>query len=296
MKLLLVRHAESANNALDRQDLDPDVYWSSREADPALSERGQRQAEELAAALRAGIRVGDITGGAADGPDETLSIERVYCSAMKRSVETAVALATACQALPVSVIVESHEVGGLFHEGSEGEVEDGVDAAAAKPVACAGPGRSDIEREWGGRVDVPRDEPISDQEGWWAGRGRETTGEARDRAARLVKRLLAAAAGVAGGGLGGGCLDTSLAKQHSCVALVSHQDFLSLVLAEFLAPGAPRGGTRTSIELSNCSCTLLEILPGTGLSVLRFLNVGPKVIEAASASWGGEEASRHVGK
>lgn len=94
--IFLIRHAESANNAI--WDGDADRFYAQRQADPPLTALGRRQAELLAACLA----VGGI------GP-----LDEVRTSPMLRAVETAVSIVTA---LVVAHIVDAdvHENGGLF--------------------------------------------------------------------------------------------------------------------------------------------------------------------------------------
>jgi broad specificity phosphatase PhoE len=49
MRVLLVRHAESANNT--EEELAASSYWGRRQADPDLTKRGLRRSVRLAACL-----------------------------------------------------------------------------------------------------------------------------------------------------------------------------------------------------------------------------------------------------
>ncbi len=89
MELLILRHGQSTNNALQ----DPE----RRVCDPPLTELGRRQAEALAHAVAdAGIR-------------------RLYCSPMQRALQTTRPISNAL-ALEAEIWVGLHEHGGVFLE------------------------------------------------------------------------------------------------------------------------------------------------------------------------------------
>lgn len=108
MHLLLIRHAQSANNALAAQGVD--AYQSGRQPDPPLTDLGRRQAEALAGWI----------GGVDPRPTH------LYCSPMRRTLQTASPVAEALD-LPLRVNdlvyerpgpVEVTEAGQRPHPGS----------------------------------------------------------------------------------------------------------------------------------------------------------------------------------
>lgn len=104
MKLLLIRHAQSANNLLYAQTGSSE----GRFPDPELSELGHRQAQRLAHwALN----------------DETLgNLTHLYSSLTTRAVQTAAPLADAL-ALSVQGLANAYECGGVFRRLDSGERE-----------------------------------------------------------------------------------------------------------------------------------------------------------------------------
>lgn len=89
MRLVIVRHGQSANNA--------NVGIAPRVADPYLTEIGERQAELVGKALRA------------------LDIDLLYVSPMRRTLQTAAPIA-AESGLQPRVFTGLHEWGGVYEE------------------------------------------------------------------------------------------------------------------------------------------------------------------------------------
>ena len=110
MQLFVVRHGESANNALT--DL------SQRSMDPKLTENGERQIVHAAQFIADGRH---LTPGerAAGGP----YIDHLYCSPMWRCLRTVQPIGEATGLAP-EVWVDIHESGGIFldHGGDRGIV------------------------------------------------------------------------------------------------------------------------------------------------------------------------------
>lgn len=104
MKLLLIRHAQSANNLLYQQT----GSSQGRHHDPPLSELGCMQAEKLAQHAPT---------------DETLSrLTHLYASLTTRAVQTAAPLAGVLN-LPVQGLADAHECGGLYERLEDGSRE-----------------------------------------------------------------------------------------------------------------------------------------------------------------------------
>lgn len=100
MHVLLVRHGQSSNNALEATYGSGKVYQEGRCMDPGLSQLGALQAQLLAQHLGAQLRA-------------SRSRVRVLCSSMKRALHTAIPLAQNLD-LQLEVRPELHEVKGFF--------------------------------------------------------------------------------------------------------------------------------------------------------------------------------------
>lgn len=116
MKLYLIRHAESANNA---------SYASTgsernRSADPPLTERGHRQAglvaDHLADPCAEPQHHPHLDGG---DKDRGFGLTHLYCSLMTRSIATARYVARACQ-LPLVAHPDIFEKGGVYELRADG--------------------------------------------------------------------------------------------------------------------------------------------------------------------------------
>jgi broad specificity phosphatase PhoE len=196
MELFIVRHAQSHNNALaDQRD---------RVIDPPLTEIGLRQAELVARHLVAGT---DHEGVPIEGqgPDRIagMGIEKLYCSAMLRALQTARAIGRALNLQP-HVWVDVHEEGGMWLDEGEGR---GIRGGT-------GLTRTEIARQFPECV-LP--EEITEQ-GWWR-YGQEERGPFLARASRVAAKLRADAA------------------RDVTVAIVTHGGFGAYLLRELV--GAP---------------------------------------------------------
>ena len=79
MQLYIVRHGESANNALGTEDASYDEYMATRSPDPVLTQIGERQVALVGAHLaKAGY-----------------GITELHCSAMVRAMQTALPIGQA---------------------------------------------------------------------------------------------------------------------------------------------------------------------------------------------------------
>ena len=160
MQLFVVRHGESANNALT--DL------SQRSMDPKLTENGERQIVHAAQFIADGRH---LTPGerAAGGP----YIDHLYCSPMWRCLRTVQPIGEATGLAP-EVWVDIHESGGIFldHGGDRGI------------VGYPGMTRTEMLNEFPGYT---LSEQVSDQ-GWW-NRGMEPLHLCHGRAMGVVSTL-----------------------------------------------------------------------------------------------------------
>lgn len=150
MKLYLIRHAESENNAAP-------TY--RRVEDPSLTAIGRLQAEYLAKWLR------------------TLRADVFITSPFRRTLETATAI---LQEVPWQLRIWHNvfERGGCFRGFDESSWE-----------GAPGLGKSGIERLLGDfRQRCRIDDTISEQ-GWWHQRNKESDPEAVERASQVCSRL-----------------------------------------------------------------------------------------------------------
>ena len=117
MRLYLIRHAESANNALYSSG----APESGRASDPEITEIGHKQAALL------GPHLADITAEPRQSPFITdaahqFGLTHLYCSLMTRSILTAGYIARACD-LPLMAHGEIFEKGGIYLHDENGVPE-----------------------------------------------------------------------------------------------------------------------------------------------------------------------------
>lgn len=116
MRLYLIRHGESANNALMARS----GQAFGRSPDPELTEAGHRQAELLAGYLA--HPQGDPQQHPRFGPAggaQGFGLTHIYCSLMTRSILTAQYVAKAC-GLPLVAHPDIFENQGIFHLAEDG--------------------------------------------------------------------------------------------------------------------------------------------------------------------------------
>ena len=206
LRVHFVRHAQSTNNVL--YEVSVHQYQAERNSDPDITDRGAMQAEAVARQL--------------SNPNAPFAsrIDAIVSSPMRRALATAGRIAAAVSAREHRVDCEWHEVGGIFGQPPKGAGPSGIT-------------RTEIQEQLGSIWDMPRQVGTS---GWYTfGLGgtkpKETEAGARARAIRVAARLLQEAAALDPNG------------DDRCVVIVSHVDFLSLVLARLLAgPSNASGG------------------------------------------------------
>lgn len=237
MQLYIIRHAQSANNAL---------YWETgsdigRVPDPPLTDLGHLQAKALA-----GYLAGDAAQ--ADNPfagrhnRSGFGLTHLYCSLMIRAVQTGSYIAEAT-GLTLVAWPEIHERGGL-HD---------IDEATGQDAGQPGPNR-DFFAEHFPQLVLP--DTLGD-EGWW-NRPPETVDEAIPRARAVWQRLMERHVG-----------------SHDIVAIVTHGGFFQsllsvLVGAELYADAAIVGREHLWFGMINASVSRIEILEQA--AVIRFIN------------------------
>ena len=196
MRLYLIRHAQSTNNALPTPE-------AQRAYDPSLTELGFQQAQHLAdyvatqrdpspSMWRAIHNEGRVAG---------FGITKLYCSAMWRSLLTAKTIGEAIEVDP-EIWIDIHEHGGIYLEEGGGF------------VGYPGKTRQAILQDFPNFV-LP--DKITD-EGWWAG-------NYEDQAACHVR------AGVVAQELQMMAQDS---YRDECVALVTHGNFIDCLLKAVL--------------------------------------------------------------
>lgn len=196
MDLFIIRHGQSANNAL------PDLR--DREVDPPLTGLGKRQAQLLAEHLATGVTLDWVpapgSGNAGPSLRKGFGITSLFCSAMYRSLQTAEPVGQALGLTP-QVWVDIHEQGGMFlnHGGSEGN------------VGYPGRTRSEISAEFP-NVHLP---PDVTEKGWWT-QGHEDVPASAGRAIRVSEQL------------------RGMAGSDERVAIISHGGMMDVLLKALL--------------------------------------------------------------
>jgi 2,3-bisphosphoglycerate-dependent phosphoglycerate mutase len=120
MQLYIIRHCQSQNNELWKRT----GSSNGRLADPPLTATGCQQAELLAQHLADPLE-GQAWPKSIDNSILAYDITHLYCSLMRRSVETGLAIAEAL-ALPLVVREDIHERGGIYLENPESQEREGL--------------------------------------------------------------------------------------------------------------------------------------------------------------------------
>ena len=196
MELFIIRHGQSANNALaDLRD---------REVDPPLTGLGKQQAQLLAEHLATGATddwVFDPVSGTSNFRlRKGFGITALFCSPMYRSMQTAEPVGRALGLAP-QVWIDIHEEGGMFldHGGAEGR------------VGYPGRIRSEISAEF---PSFPLPPGIT-EEGWW-NQGHEDPPATAGRAIRVLGQL------------------REMAGREERVAIITHGSIMDFLLKALL--------------------------------------------------------------
>ncbi|EER05268.1 phosphoglycerate mutase domain protein, putative [Perkinsus marinus ATCC 50983] len=242
--VVFVRHAESANNKRGTNDTrgNEDNLGSAnqrtrarsaqgREADPALTERGLRQAEATARYL--------------DGLAEkgVWTVRKLIVSPMLRTLHTArPMMKTRLGEGEVAIDSRFHEEGGLFQgprscRGKDEEFVFGLNRREAFEELDSNRGFEDVQ--WIG----PEESEIN---GWWTG-GFEEQAATRARAKCVAEALWDAV---------GKIEEDRAGEDNSAIVVVSHGLFLDAVYCELL--GMSNVGERSSFFMTaNCSVSVM---------------------------------------
>lgn len=111
MELYIIRHAQSANNALYTQS----NTTIGRSDDPELTDIGREQAQRVAEFIAAPRHTASENFAARLANAHGFHLTHLYCSLMVRSIETGLAIANAT-GLPLITWPDWHETGGIFYE------------------------------------------------------------------------------------------------------------------------------------------------------------------------------------
>lgn len=194
MELFIIRHGQSANNAL------PNIR--DREVDPPLTDLGERQAEILAEHL-AGGETQDLTprdqGNTKVQIRQGFGITSLFTSPMYRSLQTVKPIGISLGLAP-QVWTDIHEEGGMYldHGGDEGL------------VGYPGRTRSEILSEFP-HYQLPKG---IDETGWW-NKGHEDPSSLLVRATKVSEQLQEMAANQA---------------KEDRVAIITHGIFMNALL------------------------------------------------------------------
>lgn len=242
MRLYLIRHCESENNALWARTGSGD----GRSADPLLTPKGVQQADILAAYLAASreqssapFEGGPLRGG--------LVITHLYASLMQRAIQTGLAISGALD-LPLTAWPEIHERGGIYLKNPQTGEEEGF----------PGPARAFFETNY---PDLQLPASLNDQ-GWW-NRPYEQRDAALGRAAMVLQTLMERH----------GATD-----DHVC--LVTHGGFtqsLLQILFDISADGSQFSGERfVWLKFNNGAITRIDITAEVlRLGYLNFIDYMP---------------------
>lgn len=232
MELYIIRHGQSANNALADQ--------RQRTYDPVLTDLGRQQAERLAqylaTAASSELVRNPLDETATNAARRGFGITHLYCSAMHRALQTAAPVAKALGVKP-EVWIDIHEQGGVYLE------ETGVN------VAYPGKTRSEILTEF---PDYLLPEAIT-ATGWYdVARGYEAVHVGAGRAIKVALELRRRA---------------SAEAKDARIAIITHGTFIDLLLKAFFGQLPNRHHFFASL---NTSITRLDF--HEDVIVLRYLN------------------------
>ena len=225
MQLYIIRHAQSYNNAL--------TDWTERVSDPPLTELGERQAARLAEYLASTPDEAEQPGSGAPYVNRTgFRFTRLFTSAMRRSLQTAVPIGQAIGLQP-EVWVDIHETGGVFLDYHEGRGLPGLKRA-----------------EMAAQFPTIRLTPEVTEEGWW-NRERETEEEWLERAGRVAAEL-----------------QERYAATDERLGLVTHGGFAAMLLYALIRHTKPRNVILSHL---NTAITRLDF-DRNGMIVMQYFN------------------------
>jgi len=226
MQLYLIRHAQSENNALYVRT----GSFDGRDPDPRLSKVGRAQAKLLARFLTDGDPAA-ITDEHDAFDQHGFGITHIYCSLLRRSIETALEISSALE-IPAAAHEDLHEWGGVFDIVGEDNEHRGL----------PGPDREYFESRY---PDLQLPDSLSDL-GWWD-RPHEERHEAFNRATLFLDDLI-----------------NRHGNSEDNVALVTHAGFYHSLLSEIteipLDPENDRWLTKVLFALNNTAISRVSFL------------------------------------
>lgn len=186
MRVFIVRHAQSENNAL----LSPNLDNPSRQSDPSLTKKGWTQCANLTKCFTT------------EANGRYKRVNEMWTSPMKRCLLTAKAVEDGLRTGNARVNGEIFEHGGCFEGGRGGGGGKGGDAktsANENKTTAAATGRPGMGRDEMKQVFPDVIVPEALKNGWWdTKRGVETVPEAQARAERVAESLWKRARGSGG--------------------------------------------------------------------------------------------------
>jgi broad specificity phosphatase PhoE len=234
MKLFLIRHAQSANNAL-AEAAPMAEYLAQRSPEPTITELGFRQAQ-LTADHLASLAWPEDAGATRANDSHGYGFTKLFVSPMLRTLQTALPISKALDLQP-EVWVDIHEHGGIFHG----------DPALGNIENFPGLTRQAILEQFAGYT-VP--DTVSDQ-GWWWGGYEEMEG-CYERAAKVAAMLR-----------------SWIPEQHEeRIALVSHGTFLDALIKALLGHDF---ATELYYTHYNTAISRIDFTP-KGFTLVRYLN------------------------
>lgn len=243
MKLYLIRHAQSQNNALadpaqgnvwrqagasGNSDKQPAGFFPS--ADPPLTDIGEAQAQRVAEHLRTQPDKTDVRDGVSE--ERGHRFDRLYSSAMLRALQTAQPIANALGLKP-EVWLQVHEEGGIWLSRERGKPGD--EGGLKRSQAAARFPEFTLPDELG-------------ESGWWRGPA-ETRPQLISRARRVAADIRARFVAPASAN------EDTQGSASLRIAVVSHGTFLNFLLHHLLHDHAPEN---TYLSHHNTGITRLD--------------------------------------
>lgn len=227
LRVLLVRHAESFNNALGQEPGITYAEWMARRhADPELSTLGRQQAEALGKFLAREEGAPPVAEGSA--LQGIWPIGPMYVSPLRRTLHTLRPAWTRLGKSP-QVWTDAFEVFGVY------------DAAGSSSKGLT---RAEMLEEF---PDVSLSADVTEN-GWYPLDGREELDHARTRLAGVAARLKDVAA------------KASEEERGETLLLLSHHDSMDLLL-QALVQGNTDTSQLGSYKHNNTAMTLLNVYP-----------------------------------
>ena len=203
MELFLIRHAESRNN-IRKSD-------QERVSDPELTDNGRLQSIHLAEFFQKCLHLSRT-----EYEENKKPLDQIYCSAMKRSLDTVNPVGVAIGLNP-EVWLDIHEVGGIYEFNSD----------LTKKIGRSGLNRKQIQHFF---PEYFLPEALND-EGWW-NKDAEIRSELSERLKRVIKTL------------------KERAEENVRIGLVAHGGFISSFLCTLFHLKPAEG---TAFQSYNCS-------------------------------------------